>query len=128
MKKVTALKATTEAITILKKKENSHLYIDQEYLKKLKQHEAYLKREKERKKNKIKIYKKSTFENFVTKRPQVISRNRILCNNCFDIIESKHSHHHVTCKCGRVSIDGGNDCLKRTFMEEGDYTDFSEVL
>ena len=34
--------------------------------------------------------------------------NRARCNLCNDIIVSRHVHDYVTCKCGEISIDGGN--------------------
>lgn len=37
---------------------------------------------------------------------------KIKCLLCFDIIESKYRHDYVTCKCGNVSVDGGDDYLK----------------
>lgn len=36
-------------------------------------------------------------------------RNRAKCKLCEEIIESKHVHDYVTCKCGEISVDGGND-------------------
>ncbi|MBQ8133069.1 MAG: hypothetical protein IJ192_01450 [Clostridia bacterium] len=55
---------------------------------------------------------------------QKIIRNRIKCSACGDIIESTYYHDFVSCSCGRVSIDGGNDYLRRCFTEsEEDYTD-----
>ena len=39
-------------------------------------------------------------------------RNRIQCLLCKDIIESKHRHDFVTCSCGNVSVDGGQDYCK----------------
>lgn len=41
--------------------------------------------------------------------------NKVRCNSCLDVIESKHRHDFVTCKCGAVSVDGGNDYHKRCF-------------
>lgn len=35
--------------------------------------------------------------------------NIIKCKACGDVIESKHRHDFRTCKCGEVSVDGGND-------------------
>jgi len=35
--------------------------------------------------------------------------NRARCVKCGDIIISRHRHDFVTCKCGAISIDGGND-------------------
>ena len=34
---------------------------------------------------------------------------KIKCGNCDDVIQSKHVHDFVTCKCGATSIDGGSD-------------------
>lgn len=39
-------------------------------------------------------------------------RNRAKCKLCSDILESFHRHDYVTCKCGEIAIDGGNDYLK----------------
>ena len=40
-------------------------------------------------------------------------RNRIRCKECKEIIESKHRHDFVTCKCGNCSVDGGQDYHRR---------------
>ncbi len=39
-------------------------------------------------------------------------RNRAKCKLCLDILESFHRYDMVTCKCGEISIDGGNDTFK----------------
>lgn len=39
-------------------------------------------------------------------------RNRAKCGLCGDILESFHRHDWVKCKCGEISIDGGNDYFK----------------
>ena len=58
-----------------------------------------------------------------------IIRNIIKCNTCGDIIESVYTHDFKTCSCGRVSVDGGHDYLRRCFIEsQNDYTDLSEVV
>lgn len=36
-------------------------------------------------------------------------KNRARCKKCLDIIESKYRHDFVTCKCGAIFLDGGND-------------------
>ena len=36
------------------------------------------------------------------------------CKKCGDIIQSKHRHDMVWCKCGAIAIDGGNDYCKIT--------------
>lgn len=36
-------------------------------------------------------------------------KNRAKCKLCNDIIESFHRYDYVTCKCGEISVDGGQD-------------------
>lgn len=45
-------------------------------------------------------------------------RNMIKCKFCGDIIESKHRHDFVTCKCGKVSVDGGLDYQRTSFPSD----------
>ena len=45
----------------------------------------------------------------------MIKHNRIKCLRCFDIIESKHRHDMVWCKCGKCATDGGTAYLRRCF-------------
>jgi len=40
-------------------------------------------------------------------------RNAVLCRSCCDIIESRHRHDFRTCKCGAISVDGGQSYKKR---------------
>ena len=35
--------------------------------------------------------------------------NKLKCNKCGDIIESKSVHDLKSCKCGAISIDGGDE-------------------
>ena len=53
-----------------------------------------------------------------------IIRNAIRCNLCGDIIESTYRHDFVTCKCGRCSVDGGLDYVRRGCVHSRD--DFTE--
>jgi len=53
-------------------------------------------------------------------------RSILKCNICGDIIESKHRHDWVQCKCGRVFIDGGISYQRVGFQEMTDFTDISE--
>ena len=39
--------------------------------------------------------------------------NRIQCNKCKDIIESRSTHDFNFCSCGAVAVDGGKDYLRR---------------
>ena len=63
-----------------------------------------------------------------------IKSNKLQCMTCMEIIESKHRHDFVTCKCGNFSVDGGLDYLKRSaksfnnpFKELGEFYEDSET-
>lgn len=55
----------------------------------------------------------------------MILRNSIKCNHCNDEIESKHVHDFVTCKCGKVSVDGGLNYSKTMFTSLSDFINTS---
>lgn len=55
-----------------------------------------------------------------------ITKNALKCLKCGDIIESKDRHDYVTCSCGNVSVDGGLDYLRRSFIEADSWEDLSE--
>lgn len=58
----------------------------------------------------------------------MIIHNKAKCFLCGDIIESKYRHDFVTCSCGKLSVDGGKDYLKRCGdLSEGSYEDLSEA-
>lgn len=44
---------------------------------------------------------------------QRIKTNKVKCLFCGDIIESIDVHDYKTCKCGKISVDGGHYYLKR---------------
>ena len=52
----------------------------------------------------------------------MIISNSATCRNCKDFIFSRHVHDFVTCKCGAISVDGGQEYLRRV----GDPADFIE--
>ena len=55
-----------------------------------------------------------------------ILANRIRYGVCGDVIESKSVHDYKRCRCGRISVDGSTDCLKRSFTESlEDFEDLS---
>lgn len=56
----------------------------------------------------------------------MIITNKVRCNGCGDIIESKHRHDFVWCSCELVAVDGGKDYLKRC-GDPGNWTELSEV-
>jgi len=53
-------------------------------------------------------------------KPTQTIKNIAKCLLCGDIIESKHRHDFVTCKCGNLSVDGGQDYWKRSFLHGTD--------
>lgn len=44
---------------------------------------------------------------------EVVTLNKAQCKKCGDIIESKHRHDFVWCKCGAIAVDGGKAYLRR---------------
>ena len=56
-----------------------------------------------------------------------IKTNKIRCKFCGEVIESTHVHDFKTCKCKRVSVDGGHDYLRRCFQEQDDFEELSEA-
>jgi tRNA(Ile2) C34 agmatinyltransferase TiaS len=44
---------------------------------------------------------------------EVVTLNKAQCKKCNDIIESKHRHDFVWCKCGAIAVDGGKAYLRR---------------
>ena len=43
----------------------------------------------------------------------MIVQNAVTCLNCGDFIYSAHRHHFNTCTCGSISVDGGQEYLRR---------------
>jgi hypothetical protein len=59
----------------------------------------------------------------------MIIQNAVSCNGCGDFIVSMHRHDYVTCTCGAIAIDGGQDYLRRVgSLEPGSYVDYSWEL
>ena len=57
-----------------------------------------------------------------------IIKNAIQCKLCGEVIESKHVHDFVMCKCGSCAVDGGHDYLRRCFRDKDCYIDLSESI
>ena len=54
--------------------------------------------------------------------------NKIKCNHCGDIIQSKHKNDCYVCSCGACRISGGLSELNRDFVySPDDYTDLSVI-
>jgi hypothetical protein len=43
--------------------------------------------------------------------------NRAGCRSCGDVIESTHRHDFKTCRCGDISVDGGEEYCRRSFRD-----------
>jgi len=56
-----------------------------------------------------------------------IKINKIQCLHCKDIIESTHRHDFKWCRCGKVSVDGGNDYLKRSWYGNNPLSNYKEL-
>lgn len=53
----------------------------------------------------------------------MIIQNAATCLGCGDFIVSKHRHDFVTCTCGAVSVDGGQEYLRRV----GEFTNAMDM-
>lgn len=56
-----------------------------------------------------------------------IIKNEAQCLLCGDIIESKHRHDYVGCRCDNLFVDGGHTYLRRGWHQEGSWKELSEV-
>lgn len=52
--------------------------------------------------------------------------NKAQCKLCGDIIESKHRHDFVWCKCGEIAVDGGKYYAKRCANSLSNIIELSE--
>jgi hypothetical protein len=48
-------------------------------------------------------------------------RNRAKCAKCDTIIESKHRHDYVSCKCGAIAVDGGDAYWRMMASDPSDF-------
>lgn len=56
-----------------------------------------------------------------------LTRNAAKCLLCDTVIESKHVHDCVSCKCGNLFVDGGLEYLRRGWNQTADtWQDLSE--
>ena len=54
-----------------------------------------------------------------------IIANKAKCKRCFSVIESRHRHDFVWCKCGAIAVDGGTSYIRR-IGTPGDLEELSE--
>lgn len=55
----------------------------------------------------------------------MIIQNAVTCQICGDFIFSRHRHDYASCQCGNVSVDGGRDYIRRTYIKENSFTEES---
>ena len=55
-----------------------------------------------------------------------IVRNVCRCKLCDDVIESRHVHHFVQCKCGACFTDGGLEYVRRGARDLDQIEDLTE--
>ena len=57
----------------------------------------------------------------------MIVQNAVICNKCDDYIFSAGRHSFVTCSCGNISVDGGQEYVRRVGngITDRSYTDLS---
>ena len=68
-------------------------------------------------------------EQILVNKTRKIKRNALKCLRCGDTIESNSLHDCVTCSCGRFTVDGGHEYIKRSFaqgMLSKDFVDLTE--
>ncbi len=58
---------------------------------------------------------------------EYIVANSVRCNLCGDNIFSSHRHDFVSCRCNNISVDGGQEYLRRV-GNIGEYVDTSIVM
>lgn len=63
----------------------------------------------------------------VTRTREVVVINKCQCRLCGDIIESKHRHDFVQCRCGAIFTDGGTDYIRRGANDLSNIIDLSET-
>jgi hypothetical protein len=56
-----------------------------------------------------------------------IIRNAAQCLKCNDIIESRHRHDWVSCKCGEIFVDGGLAYMRAGATSFKNFKSLSEV-
>lgn len=52
--------------------------------------------------------------------------NKAKCKICGDVVISKDRHDFVECRCGEISVDGGQDYLKRGARNIENFIELSE--
>ncbi len=59
---------------------------------------------------------------------EITIQHGIRCTHCGDEVFSNHRHDFKSCKCKKVSIDGGFDYIKISFKEADDYEQITRSM
>ena len=54
--------------------------------------------------------------------------NKAKCLKCDEVLESKSIHDFKTCTCGNLSVDGGLDYIRRSYISKDMYLELSEYV
>lgn len=57
----------------------------------------------------------------MTEEKKKVYRNRAKCLKCGDIIESKSVHDFVSCSCGEIFVDGGQEYFRAGAKDEKNF-------
>jgi hypothetical protein len=58
----------------------------------------------------------------------MIIRNAAQCAKCDDVIESTHRHDFVSCKCGAIFVDGGQEYLRGGADDFANFISLAEIV
>lgn len=56
-----------------------------------------------------------------------ILKNSAQCKLCGDVVTSTHVHHFASCKCGEITVDGGNYYIRRVAKNLSNICDLNET-
>ncbi len=62
-----------------------------------------------------------------TRTREVVVTNKAQCRLCGDIVESKHRHGFIRCKCGEIFVDGGKSYIRRGASDLNNIIELSET-
>jgi len=57
-----------------------------------------------------------------------IISNQAKCRSCGDVIFSASVHDYVSCKCGKITVDGGNAYLRHGWNTPANFIDMSLTM
>lgn len=55
-----------------------------------------------------------------------LTRNAAKCLNCGEVVESRHRHDWVSCRCGNIFVDGGLDYRRFGYLLQAEFENLAE--